>query len=70
MKRMVWILKPSIRLVLHHNAAGVCSDGGEQGGDDGDDNLTDALQGFLGTFFYSSYPMQGFCRNVKQSVFF
>jgi len=66
-KRMVWILKPSIRnfsifqffnfsisvrLVLQHNAAGVCADSGEQGGNDRDDNLTDALQGVLCGFFH------------------
>ena len=46
----------SIRLVLQHNAAGVGADGGEQGGEDGDHNLTDALQGFLGTFFHKTHP--------------
>jgi len=66
-KRIVWILKPSIRnfsifqffnfsisvrLVLQHNAAGVGADGGEQGGDDSDHNLTDALQGVLCGFFH------------------
>ena len=37
---------------LLHNAGGMCAEGGEQGGEDGDDNLTDALQGVLRTFFH------------------
>ena len=32
------------------------AEGGEQGGEDGDDNLTDALQGFLCSFFHGTHP--------------
>ena len=35
---------------------GVCAEGGEQGGEDGDHNLTDALQGFLCGFFHWTHP--------------
>ena len=40
--------------MLLHNSGGVCAHGGEQCGDDGDDDFTNPLQGFLGTFFHDS----------------
>ena len=43
-------------LVLLHNASSVCAEGGEQGGEDGDHNLTDALQGVLRGVFHWTHP--------------
>ena len=41
---------------LRYEIGRVCADGGEQCGDDGDDDLTDALEGFLCTFFHNRTP--------------
>ena len=37
---------------LLHKVSGVSANRGEQCGDDGDDDLTDALECFLSTFFH------------------
>jgi len=47
----------SICLVLLHNASRMCAEGGEQGGNDRDDNLTDALQGVLCGVFHIGSPL-------------
>ncbi len=43
---------PSAEGALCLADGGVCAEGGEQGGEDGDHNLTDALQGVLCGVFH------------------
>ena len=44
--------------MLLHDSGGVCAHGGEQCGDDGDDDFTNPLQGFLGTVFHNSLDLE------------
>ena len=45
-------LKTWLAGMLLYDSGGVCAHGGEQRGDDGDDDFTNPLQGFLGTVFH------------------
>ena len=47
-------LKTWLAGMLLHDSGSVCAQGGEQCGDDGDDDLTNPLQGLLSTVFHGS----------------